>query len=208
MRDDDTGEKRLVDFGFVGDVESVDGSLLSLLMENGYVPVLASLGSDADGTILNINADTVSAVIAQDLGASKLISLTSVRGVLRDKDDPESLIPLLTTTAARAALDSGTISAGMRPKIEAVVAAVEGGVRRGHILSGLEHGAILLELFTPEGCGTLIVGEREAEEAAADAASATAAERIAEQAAGRPGARRKSGRPPRPSAAGGAEPAR
>jgi acetylglutamate kinase len=196
MKDEATGETRLVDFGHVGDVEGVDGTLLSLLMEHGYVPVLASLGADADGNILNINADTVASVIAQDLGASKLISLTSVPGVLRDKDDPSSLIPMLTTAQAREVLAGGQVSGGMKPKIAAVVDAVEKGVRRGHILSGLDHGAILLELFTREGCGTLIVGENEATEAAADAAAAEAADVIAEVASRRPGATRAVGRPP------------
>lgn len=204
MKDEATGETRVVDFGFVGDVVEVDGSLLLLLMENGYVPVLASLGSDAEGTILNINADTVASVIAQDLHAGKLISLTSVPGVLRDKDDSASLVPLLTTGQARAMLDGDELQGGMRPKVRAVVEAVEGGVRRGHILSGLAHGSILLELFTREGCGTLIVGEHEGAEAAADAAAAEASSAIAQGADRLPGARRASGRPALPTWGGSA----
>jgi acetylglutamate kinase len=197
MRDEATGEVRVVDFGFVGDVQGVDSSLLSLLMEHGYVPVLASLGADEDGNILNINADTVSSVLAADLAASKLISLTSVPGVLRDKDDPSSLVPMLTAREARALLASGAVSGGMKPKITALCDAVEKGVRRGHILSGVQSGSILLELFTREGCGTLIAGDDEAAEAAADAAAARKAEESAAQAerlpkpslaVGRPGA--------------------
>lgn len=182
MLDEATGQRRLIDFGFVGDVVSVDGRLLQLLMENGYVPVLASLAADEAGTILNINADTVASVIARQLQAGKLISLTSVPGVLRDKDDPTTLVPVLTVEQARALLSGGTVSGGMKPKIKAVVDAVEGGVKRGHILSGIEAGSVLLELFTRAGCGTLIVGEQEAREAAADLAAEKAAALSVEQA--------------------------
>jgi acetylglutamate kinase len=196
MTCEETGEKKLVDFGFVGDVQAVDSTLLSLLMDNGYVPVLASLGADAHGKILNINADTVASVIAQDLKAGKLISLTSVPGVLRDKDDPESLVTRLTASEARQALTDGTVASGMKPKVAAVVDAVENGVTRGHILSGLEHGTVLMELFTREGCGTLIVGENEGEqvEAAAHTAAADSSDAIAAALGNRPGARRIKGR--------------
>jgi acetylglutamate kinase len=200
MKDESTGEVRVVDFGFVGDVKAVDPKLLSLLMENGYVPVLASLGADENGTILNINADTVSSVLAAEMHASKLISLTAVPGVLRDKDNPATLIPMLTVKQAREMLAGGTVSGGMKPKIKALCDAVEAGVRRGHILSGLQAGSILLELFTREGCGTLIAGDAEAAEAAADAASAVQAEQSAAQQGKLPGATLAIGRP-------GAEPA-
>jgi acetylglutamate kinase len=204
MTDEATGEKRMVDFGHVGDVQSVDSTLLSLLMDNGYVPVLASLGADVHGNILNINADTVASVIAQNLHAGKLISLTSVPGVLRDKDDPESLITQMTTSEAREAMASGMVSAGMKPKIAAVVDAVEHGVTRGHILSGIDHGSVLMELFTREGCGTLIVGENEEAEAAAHAAAAAASDLIGDLVGSRPGARRTKGR--RSSGAGTGKP--
>ena len=161
MRDDVTGETTMVDFGHVGDVTEVDPSLLSLLVENGYVPVLSSLGGDAEGNVYNINADTVAAVLARDLGAAKLISLTAVRGLLRDPSDPTSLVSRLGVAEARAALDDGTITGGMRPKILSLVEAVEGGVERGHILSGLEENSLLLELFTKDGAGTLIEADGE-----------------------------------------------
>ena len=195
MKDEATGEVRVVDFGFVGDIKSVDATLLTLLMENGYVPVLASLGADEHGTILNINADTVSSVLAADMKASKLISLTAVPGVLRDKDDATSLIPMLTVKQARELLAGGAVSGGMKPKIKALCDAVEKGVRRGHILSGLNAGSILLELFTREGCGTLIAGDAEAAEAAADAAAAGQAEVSAAQSGRLPGATLAVGRP-------------
>jgi acetylglutamate kinase len=156
MRDDATGETRMVDFGHVGDIEDVDTSLLSLLVENGYVPVLSSLGGDAEGNVYNINADTVASALARDLGASKLISLTTVRGLLRDADDPSTLVSRMTVSEARAALEEGAIAGGMRPKVLSLVEAVEGGVECGHILSGVEQNTLLVELFTKEGVGTLI----------------------------------------------------
>lgn len=156
MRDDTTGETTLVDFGHVGDVTDVDTSLLSLLVENGYVPVVSSLGSDAEGNILNINADTVASFIARDLQAAKLVSMTTVPGLLRDPADPTTLVSTLSVGDAREALASGRIAGGMVPKVETLVAAVEAGVEAGHILSGLDENALLLELFTTEGVGTLI----------------------------------------------------
>jgi acetylglutamate kinase len=156
MRDAATGETRVVDFGLVGDVTAVDTSLLSLLVENGYVPVISSLGSDREGTILNINADTVASVIAQDLRASKLIALTNVPGLLRDPKDKTSLVSRLTVQEARRMMTTGAIEGGMLPKVESLVQAVEGGVEGGHILSGFDESALLLELFTDRGVGTLI----------------------------------------------------
>lgn len=161
ITDEDTGAKRVVDFGHVGDVVSVNTDVVSLLMTEGYVPVLSSLGSDAEGNILNINADTVSSVIAQELQANKLISLTGVPGLLVDKDDPSTLVPLLTAPQARRVL--GHLRGGMRPKVQTLVEAVEGGVPRAHILSGREEGALLLELFTRDGAGTVIVPSDDAE---------------------------------------------
>jgi len=159
VRDDATGETRMIDYGFVGDVTAVDSKVISLLMDNGYVPVLASLCSDDEGNILNVNADTVAAALAKDLHAAKLISLTTVPGVLRNVADPASLIPRLTLSEVARAQEQGILSAGMKPKIAALVDAVRGGVERGHVLSGLEPGALLLELFTQDGCGTLIVAD-------------------------------------------------
>jgi acetylglutamate kinase len=156
------GEDVTVDYGLVGDVEGVDTALLSLLMGEGYVPVVSSLGGDADGNILNINADTVASALAQELGASKLLLLTGAPGLLDDPADPDSLVPSLTVAEARARLDDPSVQGGMKPKLTALVSAVEGGVDRGHILSGTEESALLLELFTKEGCGTLVrsgVGE-------------------------------------------------
>ena len=151
-----TGERKVVDYGLVGDITRVDTSLVALLLEHKYVPVISSLASDADGNVLNVNADTVASALAKDLQASKLVILTGVPGLLRDKNDPSSLVTRITTEEAKAAMKSGSVAGGMLPKLKALVDAVEGGVGRGHILSGTQPGAILLELFTSAGCGTLI----------------------------------------------------
>ena len=151
-----TGVEQLVDYGHVGDITAVDTELLRLLLDHKYVPVIASLASDGEGNTLNINADTVASAIAVDLRASKLIILTSVPGLLGAKDDPSSLVSRITTDDARAAMKGGSVSGGMLPKLKALVDAVEKGVERGHVLSGLEPGAILLELFTSAGAGTLV----------------------------------------------------
>lgn len=156
MTDAATGETEVVDFGHVGDIESVDVTLLRLLGENGYVPVISSLGADEDGNILNINADTVASAIARQLDAHRLISLTSVPGLLRDAEDPTSIIRDLTTQGVRDAIESGTVSGGMIPKITELMKAVEGGVDAAVIMSGITESALLLELFTDRGVGTLI----------------------------------------------------
>ena len=156
MKDAATGETEIVDFGHVGDIIDVDADLLGLLVGNGYVPVVSSLAGDADGNTLNVNADTVASVLARSMGASKLITLTSVPGLLADPTDPESLIHSLTATEARALMQTGAVAGGMVPKLTAMVEALEGGVGAAVVLSGLEESALLLELFTDRGLGTLI----------------------------------------------------
>jgi len=156
MRDPVTGATRAVDFGHVGDIESVDTTLLRVLMENGYVPVVASLGADAKGNILNINADTVAVEMAVDLKADKFLNLTQVPGVLRDLKDPDSLVTDLLAADADALISGGMVKGGMIPKVRTCVEAVRRGIPRAHILNGLEPHAILLELFTVRGTGTMI----------------------------------------------------
>jgi len=156
MTDAATGETTLVDFGHVGDVTRVDTSLLALLVEHGYVSVVSSLAGDEEGAPLNVNADTVASVLAQGLGASKLITLTGVPGLLRDANDPGSLISHLTIREARDLMASGAVAGGMVPKLTTMIEALEGGVGAAVILSGVEESALLLELFTVRGVGTLI----------------------------------------------------
>lgn len=156
VKNEETGETEVVDFGHVGDVTAVDTSLLSLLGENGYVPVISSLAGDDDGNALNVNADTVASIIAQDLEASKLIMLSSVPGLLRDKDDPESLVSRVTVPEIRSMMDEGSVVGGMVPKLTTMIDALENGVGEVVVLSGIEESALLLELFTDQGVGTLI----------------------------------------------------
>ncbi len=158
---DDEGSERTVDFGEVGDVESVDPSLLELLLPRGYVPVVASLAADAEGRPLNINADTLAEALARTLGAKKLIYLTGAPGLLRDAGDPTSLVAFAGPAELEALLEAGAVKGGMRPKVEACIRAVAGGVRRTHIIDGRAPDALLIEVFTGSGSGTMIVAEPE-----------------------------------------------
>jgi acetylglutamate kinase len=160
VREDD-GSERLVDFGEVGDVVSVDPSLIELLLPRGYVPVVASLAADGEGKPLNINADTLAEALARALAAKKLIYLTGAPGLLRDPDDPTSLVAFAGPEDLEAMLAAGTVRGGMRPKVEACLRAVAGGVRRTHIIDGRAPDALLVEVFTGSGSGTMIVAEIE-----------------------------------------------
>jgi acetylglutamate kinase len=160
VREDD-GSERVVDFGEVGDVVAVDPSLIELLLPNGYVPVVASLAADGEGRPLNINADTLAEALARALAAKKLIYLTGAPGLLRDSDDPSSLVAFAGPEDLEAMLAAGMVRGGMRPKVEACLRAVAGGVRRTHIIDGRVPDALLVEVFTGSGSGTMIVAEVE-----------------------------------------------
>lgn len=161
MKGDAGSEDEMVDFGHVGDIESVDAEVVRVLMDGGYIPVVASLGGDNEGNVYNINADTVAAAIATELKAEKFINMTSANGVLRDSTDPSSTISHLTIDDVTRLENDGTISGGMLPKVASCVAAVNGGVRRAHIVNGLVESALLLEVFTKVGKGTMIIGANE-----------------------------------------------
>lgn len=156
FEDRDTGEKRVIDMGHVGDVKRVNTRLLRVLMKQGYVPVVSSLGADKDGNVLNINADTVAMELAVDLGAHKLLQLTNVDGILRDRDDPSSLISELTVDDIEDEITAGVIAGGMIPKVRMAAEALRRGVKRVHMLNGERPHSLLTELFTREGAGTLI----------------------------------------------------
>lgn len=164
----DDGVERVVDFGHVGEIERVDVSVLETLLGGGFVPVVASLAGDAHGNVYNVNADTVAEKIAIALVAAKLLVLTGAPGVLRDPADPTTVVSFADASDLEAMVLGGAISGGMRPKIEACVRAAEGGVERTHILDGRAPDALLLEVFTGAGCGTMIVRRKE-KEAYADA---------------------------------------
>ncbi len=149
-----TARKQLagdVDIGLVGEIEHVDVDVLRHISED-YVPVVASVGADADGTSYNINADTAAAAVAAALGATKAIFLTDVIGWLDDPPDEDSLIAQATLEQVKARLPD--VEGGMRPKLEACVAALEGGVPNAHIIDGRLAHSLLLELFTDKGIGT------------------------------------------------------
>ena len=167
VRDDD-GVLRLVDFGHVGDIERVDVSVLETLLAGGFVPVVSSLAGDADGNVYNVNADTVAERIAIALKAAKLLVLTGAPGLLRDASDPTTVLSFADASDVEALVQSGAVSGGMRPKVAACLRAAEGGVERIHILDGRSPDALLLEVFTGAGCGTMIVRRKE-QEAFADA---------------------------------------
>jgi acetylglutamate kinase len=148
-----TGERKTVDFGFVGDIESVDPRLLTTLVRDGFVPVIASLAADDGGEVYNVNADTVAAAIAIALGAEKWIVATNVPGVL---DADGKLISSLTPDDVRALVRDRVVKGGMIPKLEAAVSVLESGVRSVHLVDGTRPGALLEEVFTNGGNGTML----------------------------------------------------
>jgi acetylglutamate kinase len=160
----ETGEKGSVDYGLVGDITKINTELLNILLENDYIPVISSLADDGEGHILNINADAVAARIAVSIKADKYITMTNVGGILKNVDDPESRLSVVSKGEALKLIDEGVIKGGMIPKIKECVRALEMGVSRVHILNGLERNSLLLEVFTKKGNGTMIVSDREYEE--------------------------------------------
>ncbi len=158
---DDAGKTQTVDYGHVGDLDRVDPRVLRTLLEARFVPVVASLAGDGDGNVFNVNADTVAESLAVALRAQKLIFLTGAPGVLRDREDPSSLVAFADPDDLASLLASGAVAGGMRPKVEACIRAATGGVERTHIIDGRVADALLLEVFTGAGCGTMIVGRKE-----------------------------------------------
>lgn len=158
---DDAGRAVQVDYGLVGDIDRVDPRILSTLMEARFVPVVASLAGDEDGGVYNVNADTVAEAIAVALRAQKLIFLTGAPGVLRDRNDPATLVTFADPDDLAGLMASGALAGGMRPKVEACVRAATSGVERTHIIDGRAPDALLLEVFTGAGCGTMIVARKE-----------------------------------------------
>jgi acetylglutamate kinase len=151
--------KSTVDYGFVGDIDSVDADILRKQLDSGLMPVVSPLSCDESGTILNINADTVAAAIAAELDAEKLILATGAAGILEDVNDPNSLISYIDRAALQKLCDSGSLADGMLPKAAAIDAAITNGVQRVHVISSRLPDSILLEVFTNEGTGTLVVDD-------------------------------------------------
>jgi acetylglutamate kinase len=148
-----------VDYGFVGDIESVNADILRKQLDNGLMPVVSPLSCDASGTVLNINADTVAAAIAAELDAEKLILATGAPGILEDVNDPLSLISYIDRAALEKLKTQKKIADGMLPKAAAIDFAIANGVSRVHIISYKFPDSLLLEVFTNEGTGTLVVDD-------------------------------------------------
>jgi len=146
-----------VDFGFVGDIDSVNTDVVRAQLENGMVPIVSPLSADENGTVLNINADTVAAALATSLGASKLILTMGAPGILEDRHDPSSLVSYLDLEDLQELRANGSLAEGMLPKARAIEAAIKGGVPRVHLISYKIADSLLLEIFTNEGTGTLVV---------------------------------------------------
>ncbi|MDJ0793147.1 MAG: acetylglutamate kinase [Woeseiaceae bacterium] len=148
-----------VDYGFVGDIDSVEADILQKQLDNGLMPVVSPLSCDESGTLLNINADTVAAAIAAELDAEKLILVTGATGILEDVNDPGSLISYIDRKHLKELKDKGILADGMLPKAAAIDAAIKDGVSRVHVISYKLADSILLEVFTNEGTGTLVVDD-------------------------------------------------
>jgi acetylglutamate kinase len=156
IKNRETGEMQTVDFGNVGDVVEVNEKLLHLLLENDYLPVISSLGADDYGQIFNINADTVAAEIAVKLRAEKLVLLSDVNGIYLDPNDKTTKISRVSIAEAEEMIAHGTATGGMIPKLQSLISLLKRGVKSAHIISGNERNALLSEVFTDEGTGTML----------------------------------------------------
>lgn len=154
-------EKDGVDLGYVGDIVKVNTRLLTSLIDNSFIPIIAPIGSDGEGDTYNINADYAAVAIAAAMNAQKLVFLTDVEGVLKDKDDPSSLISFLSDEEAKQYIKDGVIAGGMIPKVECCMQAIEKGVSMVHILDGRKKHALVLEIYTPNGIGTMMYKKKE-----------------------------------------------
>lgn len=145
--------------GYVGKITRIRPQPITDLLEKNYIPVVSTVASDRQGNTYNINGDTAAAFIAGALNAERLIMMTDIAGILRDKDDPSTLIPALTVSEARKLFDEGVISGGMIPKVDCCIEAIEKGVKHVVIMDGRVPHSILMELLTDEGAGTMVMGD-------------------------------------------------
>jgi acetylglutamate kinase len=145
--------------GYVGEITNINIDAVTDLLEKGYIPVISTLGCDKQGNTYNNNGDTAAARIAGALGAKRLIMMTDIAGILKDKDDPLTLIPHVTISEARKLFADGVISGGMIPKVECCIDAIGHGVKKVIIMDGRVPHSILMELLTDEGAGTMVMGD-------------------------------------------------
>lgn len=151
------GEMEEIDLGYVGDIEKVTPDLVNTLLDQGYIPVISPVAGGENGDTYNVNADTAAGKIAEALQADKFLLLTDVRGILRDVKNPDSLISTIKEGAVQGLIEEGSLSGGMLPKVECALSALQGGVGSVHIIDGRVSHAVLLELFTDGGIGTMFV---------------------------------------------------
>ena len=156
------GSKETVDYGYVGDIDSVNAAVLEKLLENGLMPVVSPLSADSQGTLLNINADTVAAAIGGALSAEKLVLCTGAPGILERVEDPSTIISYTDIKGLKRMRDEGRIKDGMLPKATAIENAIRGGVRRVHVITYKSSDSLLAEILTNEGTGTLVVADLKA----------------------------------------------
>jgi acetylglutamate kinase len=154
-----TGETETVDFGNVGDILEINSSLLQLLLDADYLPVISSLGADDNGSVFNINADTIAAEIAVQLSAEKLILLSDVNGIYLNPNDETTKLSRLTIAQIEEMISGGKATGGMIPKLQSLASNLRRGVASAHIISGTARNALLSEVFTDEGTGTMVVSE-------------------------------------------------
>ena len=153
----ETGVRDKVDFGHVGDVVQINARLLTVLLDHGYLPVISSLGADDEGMVFNINADTIAAEIAVQLQAEKLILLSDVDGIYLKSGDPQTKLSRLTAAETDELISSGAATGGMIPKLQNIATLLRRGVHSAHIIGGSKRNALLSEVFTDKGTGTMIV---------------------------------------------------
>jgi acetylglutamate kinase len=151
-----TGESARVDFGHVGDILQIDARLLTVLLDHGYLPVISSLGADAEGKVFNINADTIASEIAVQLQAEKLVLLSDVDGIYLRAGEPETKLSRLSAAEAGELVKSGTATGGMIPKLQSIINLLSRGVKSAHIIDGNSRNTLLAEVFTDQGTGTMI----------------------------------------------------
>lgn len=142
--------------GYVGKITKVNIAPVNDLLEKGYIPVISTIGCDKDGNVYNINGDTAAAFVAGALGAKRLIMMTDIAGILKDKDDPETLIPNVTVAEAEQLKKDGVVSGGMIPKVDCCIEAISHGVKKVIIMDGRVPHSILMEILTDEGAGTMV----------------------------------------------------
>ncbi len=152
-------EMKNEELGYVGKITEVDVTPINDLIEKGYIPVVSTIGCDENGNVYNINADTAAAFIAGNMNAERLITMTDIEGILRDKNDPHSVIPEIDIKGCYELFETGVIGGGMIPKVECCIDAIRKGVKTVTILDGRVPHALLIEMLTDEGAGTMVVGE-------------------------------------------------